>query len=105
MGSEMCIRDRSRGCLILDEPLTGIDVARKEITKTWLIEKVSTHMLSVLVASHDLDFLTSTCDNILVINKLSHANLVSAENTAHDLKESIIDFLYDNKTRSKVEGH
>ena len=49
--------------LLLDEPLTGLDVA----TRSKIIEIISRLDLSHIIISHDMDFLLDTCSQVCTI--------------------------------------
>jgi ABC-2 type transport system ATP-binding protein len=51
--------------ILLDEPLDGLDVLIRDAVKTLLIEHVSTHATTILIASHNLVELDALVDRIL----------------------------------------
>lgn len=54
--------------LLCDEPTSGLDVATIEDVVT-LIKSVRDMGVGILIASHDLDFLTNVADKIFVLKK------------------------------------
>ncbi len=69
--------------LLLDEPTLGLDV---EITRTimnWLVEVVEKEGKTILITSHNMDFVESICERILIIRK---GEIISHE-TVKSLKE------------------
>ena len=69
--------------LLLDEPTLGLDV---EITRTimdWLVEVVEKEGKTILITSHNMDFVESICKRILIIRK---GEIISHE-TVKSLKE------------------
>lgn len=66
--------------LLLDEPTLGLDVEISRSMRTWLREIVQKSEKSILVTSHDMDFIESVCDRVLIIKDgkiLSHETLQS----------------------------
>lgn len=69
--------------LLLDEPTLGLDV---EITRTimdWLVDVVETEGKTILITSHNMDFVESICKRILIIRE---GEIISHE-TVESLKE------------------
>ncbi len=69
--------------LLLDEPTLGLDV---EITRTimsWLSDVVTREGKTIVITSHNMDFVESICERILIIRK---GEIVSHE-TVKSLKE------------------
>ncbi|MCK5787207.1 MAG: ABC transporter ATP-binding protein [Candidatus Sabulitectum sp.] len=69
--------------LLLDEPTLGLDV---EITRTimdWLLDVVEKEGKTILITSHNMDFVEATCKRILIIRK---GEIISHE-TVRSLKE------------------
>ncbi len=69
--------------LLLDEPTLGLDV---EITRTimaWLSSLVEKEGKTILITSHNMDFVESICERILIIRK---GEIISHE-TVKSLKE------------------
>ncbi|MCK4504732.1 MAG: ABC transporter ATP-binding protein [Candidatus Aegiribacteria sp.] len=66
--------------LLLDEPTLGLDVEISRVMRNWLKEVVQKSGKSILVTSHDMDFIESVCDRVLIIKEgriLSHETLQS----------------------------
>jgi ABC-2 type transport system ATP-binding protein len=66
--------------LLLDEPTLGLDVEIARTMRNWLKEVVQESGKSILVTSHDMDFIESVCDRVLIIKEgriLSHETLQS----------------------------
>jgi len=66
--------------LLLDEPTLGLDV---EITRTimdWLVDVVEKEGKTILITSHNMDFIENICKRILIIRKgeiISHETVES----------------------------
>lgn len=66
--------------LLLDEPTLGLDV---EITRTimdWLLNVVEKEGKTILITSHNMDFVETICERILIIRKgeiISHETMKS----------------------------
>ncbi len=66
--------------LLLDEPTLGLDVEISRTMRNWLREVTQKSGKSILVTSHDMDFIESVCDRVLIIKEgriLSHETLQS----------------------------
>ncbi len=66
--------------LLLDEPTLGLDVEISRQMRDWLRESVMERERSILVTSHNMDFIESVCDRVLIIKEgriLSHETLES----------------------------
>ncbi len=55
--------------LLLDEPTLGLDVETSNNFKNWLREMASKNNKTIIITSHNLSFIESLCNNILIINK------------------------------------
>jgi len=82
--------------LLLDEPTLGLDV---EITRTimdWLVNVVEKEGKTILITSHNMDFVETICERILIIRK---GEIISHE-TVKSLKEKFArkHFILDLKT-------
>ena len=69
--------------LLLDEPTLGLDV---EITRTimdWLVNVAEKENKTILITSHNMDFIEAICERILIIRK---GEIISHE-TVKSLKE------------------
>lgn len=53
----------------LDEPTLGLDVKTKFTIQNWLKERAKDKNHSIVVTSHDLAFIESVCDRIIILNK------------------------------------
>ncbi len=91
--------------LLLDEPTLGLDV---EITRTimdWLVDVVKKEGKTILITSHNMDFIETICKRILIIRK---GEIISHE-TVESLKEKfarkhfLID-LQDKPQKSLIES-
>lgn len=66
--------------LLLDEPTLGLDVEISRQMRDWLRGTIAERDRSILVTSHDMDFIESVCDRVLIIKEgriLSHETLES----------------------------
>lgn len=66
--------------LLLDEPTLGLDVEIALQMKDWLRKAAVEQGRTMLVTSHDMDFIESVCDRVLIIKKgriLTHETLDS----------------------------
>jgi ABC-2 type transport system ATP-binding protein len=66
--------------LLLDEPTLGLDVEISRHIRAWLRELVEEHGKTILITSHNMDFIESVCDRILIISKgriISHETVAS----------------------------
>ena len=62
--------------ILLDEPTRGLDyIAKQELAKA--LQKLKSEGKAILVASHDVEFLATTCDQVLVLEK---GQLIAAGN-------------------------
>ena len=53
--------------VFLDEPTLGLDMETQNQLITFLNQKLYTQQQLFLISSHDLNFVTSTCDNIYLL--------------------------------------
>ncbi len=83
--------------LLLDEPTLGLDVAISRQLRAWLREMVNESGKTILITSHNMDFIESVCDRVLVMRK---GEIVSHETVA-SLKRKFAGkyFLIDLKSR------
>ncbi|MFO8184590.1 MAG: ABC transporter ATP-binding protein [Candidatus Aegiribacteria sp.] len=66
--------------LLLDEPTLGLDVEVGLSIRNWLRETVSGGNRTILITSHDMAFMESICDRILIIRRgeiISHETVDS----------------------------
>lgn len=101
VGSGKLIRDLSKGnqkktgiaaalisdpqILILDEPFTALDPTSQIRLKRMLNELKTTHNMTMLISSHDLNHVTEVCDRIVVLEKGLVVNDIHT--SANTLKE------------------
>lgn len=69
--------------LLLDEPTLGLDVEISRTIRNWLLDVVEKEGKTILVTSHNMDFIESICDRILIIRR---GEIISHE-TVKSLKE------------------
>ncbi len=69
--------------LLLDEPTLGLDVEISRTLRDWLLNVVEKEGKTILVTSHNMDFIESICDRILIIRR---GEIISHE-TVESLKE------------------
>ena len=68
--------------IIMDEPLSGLDVIVQKQVKDFIINEVEMKGMSVLISSHDLKDLESFCDSISMMKK----GKIIHEGTMDDVK-------------------
>jgi ABC-2 type transport system ATP-binding protein len=54
--------------LLLDEPTLGLDVEIANSMKNWFRDLVSIEKKTMLITSHNMHFIESICDRVLIIN-------------------------------------
>lgn len=69
--------------LILDEPTLGLDVETGLNVRHWLRSVCVERGKTILITSHDMDFIESVCDRVLIMR---HGRIISHE-TVETLKE------------------
>jgi len=69
--------------LLLDEPTLGLDVEISHTIRNWLLNVVEEEGKTILITSHNMDFIESICDRILIIRG---GEIISHE-TVRSLKE------------------
>lgn len=69
--------------LLLDEPTLGLDVETGRMIRNWLRNMVRNRGKTILITSHDMDFIESVCDRVLIVRK---GRIVSHE-TVFTLRE------------------
>ncbi len=55
--------------LLLDEPTLGLDVETANYIKNWIIDLAKKFHKTILITSHNMNFIESIYDRIIVINK------------------------------------
>jgi ABC-2 type transport system ATP-binding protein len=70
------------GILFLDEPTMGLDVEIALSIRDWLRSLVREHGKTILVTSHDMGFVESLCDRVLIIR----AGRIVSDETLQSLK-------------------
>ncbi len=66
--------------LLLDEPTLGLDVEISRTIRNWLLNVVEKEGKTILITSHNMDFIESICDRILIIRRgeiISHETVAS----------------------------
>ena len=66
--------------LLLDEPTLGLDVEISRTIRNWLLNVVQKEGKTILITSHNMDFIESICDRILIIRRgeiISHETVAS----------------------------
>ncbi len=69
--------------LLLDEPTLGLDVEISRTIRDWLLNIVEEEGKTILITSHNMDFIESICERILIIRR---GEIISHE-TVKSLKE------------------
>jgi len=78
--------------LLLDEPTLGLDVETKNDIKEWILSMSKEQNKTVLITSHDMSFMESICDRILIIKKgklLSNHSMTELKDKFANKKYSI----------------
>ncbi|MDA3886991.1 MAG: ABC transporter ATP-binding protein [Candidatus Delongbacteria bacterium] len=76
--------------LLLDEPTLGLDVETKNDIREWIISMSRDENKTILITSHDMSFIESICERILIIKK---GKLLS-NNSMSELKEEFANKKY-----------
>ncbi len=66
--------------LLLDEPTLGLDVEISRTIRDWLLYVVKEEKKTILITSHNMDFVESICDRIIIIRRgeiISHETVAS----------------------------
>lgn len=71
--------------MILDEPLSGLDVIIQKQMKEFLITEVEMNQMTVFISSHNLNDLESFCDSITMLKD----GVVSCQGSMDEVKENI----------------
>ncbi len=82
-------------CLILDEPLNGLDPAQQE--NFWQILEAFTEKPTILMASHHLSDLLAHCDRLLIMDQLQLVADFHLQRTCY-----LIAYQSDNANRDKA---
>lgn len=81
--------------LFLDEPTMGLDVEIALSMRNWIKSRVREHGKTILVTSHDMGFIESLCDRVLIIR----AGRIISDETLQSLKarfsEKTVEILLD----------
>ncbi|MGD9707480.1 MAG: ABC transporter ATP-binding protein [Candidatus Delongbacteria bacterium] len=78
--------------LLLDEPTLGLDVETKNDIREWILSMSKEQNKTVLITSHDMSFMESICDRILIIKKgklLSNHSMTELKDKFANKKYSI----------------
>lgn len=78
--------------LLLDEPTLGLDVETKNDIKEWIVSMARDENKTILITSHDMGFVESICDRILIIKKgklLSHNSMAELKSEFANKRYSI----------------
>jgi len=70
--------------LILDEPMAGLDVAM-QVELTHILERVHTEGMTIIIATHDIDFAYQWADFLTVLVKGSCASTLDVESIPDSL--------------------
>src|SRR5699024_12308750 len=55
-------------CLVLDEPMAGMNQEEKEYMVRFIIDAQETLGLTILLIEHHMDVVTAICDRLVVLN-------------------------------------
>ncbi len=78
------------GILLLDEPTLGLDVETARTMREWLKEIAGSEKKTILITSHDMRFVESVCERVLIIRE---GKIISAE-TIEGLRQLFSGKLY-----------
>lgn len=85
--SQLNASPRDSQCLLLDEPLNGLDLRWQQrclaAVKSWLPQRPQRH---AVVAIHDIGLAATVCDQVLVLNE----GMIEFMGDAADLTESLL---------------
>ncbi len=88
------------GLLLLDEPTLGLDVEISLAIRGWLRSSVREEGKTILVTSHNMDFIESICDRVLIIKD---GKIVSHE-TVDSLKDKFSQKVYELEIEGKLSA-
>ena len=74
--------------LLLDEPTLGLDVETANYIKSWITDLARKFHKTILITSHNMNFIESICDRIIVINK-GVIRWQGSFSELHDISKSI----------------
>lgn len=74
--------------LLLDEPTLGLDVETANYIKGWITDLARKFHKTILITSHNMNFIESICDRIIVINK-GVIRWQGSFSELHDISKSI----------------
>ncbi len=77
--------------VLLDEPTLGLDVETTFHMRRWLREHVAKHQIFALVTSHDMRFIESICDRVIIIKNGS----IVTQGTVAELRASFAKRLFE----------
>lgn len=72
--------------MILDEPLSGLDVIIQKQIKDFIITEVEMNQMTVFISSHNLNDLESFCDSVTMLKD----GQVSCQGNMDEVKEKIV---------------
>jgi len=73
--------------LILDEPSNGLDIEAKEMLLNLIININKLNNTTILIASHDVDFIRKSADRIVILNKGRVQDILLNDNVSNNLIE------------------
>ncbi len=87
-------------CLILDEPLSGVDESGQQKIYAWLKRYSRTHSCSILIASHDLHLVMGATDRVVCLDRR-----IRCEGKAHAVVRTTAFANLFGKTRYALYAH
>jgi ABC-2 type transport system ATP-binding protein len=85
--------------LLLDEPTLGLDVETSSTVRAMLRDLVASEGKTIMITSHDMSFVESVCDRVLIIRE---GRIVSHETIA-SLRQKFANKIYMLKLASPVQ--
>lgn len=84
--------------IILDEPFNGLDPTSQILLKNIIMDYNKKYNTTILISSHDLNYITETCTRIVLIEKGKIIkDIINDENALNELKEYFSKSLFDKK--------
>ncbi|MBF0361238.1 MAG: ABC transporter ATP-binding protein [Oligoflexia bacterium] len=86
--------------VLLDEPTLGLDVETARNMKKWIIEIIRRDKIFLLVTSHDMKFIESICDRVIIIKN----GTIVASDYVSNLKSVFLKKVFKITTAEKLSA-